>query len=142
MGVKKGQRLRVTATPRQKEVARMIFNRDVRPDPKLKKMTDKEICVVAGYSPKKPSTDVIRAKGVQVELKEYYKYPDLVEGRLKAKMLRNIDDGLDSFSPDDKLNYTKLQVKREDTKVKAESKVVINANTLNMMGMLGIDQET
>ena len=141
MAVKKGQKLKVNPTPRQKKVAELLYRRDVTPERNVRKKTDKEICNIAGYAPCKPSTDIIRTKGVQIALREYYKYPDLVEERLRAKMLRNIDDGLDVDDEDKKLAYTNMQVKREDTKVRSEAKFTIKTENLNMLNLLSPPQE-
>jgi len=122
--------------PRQKKLAQLLYER--MSNDAMVEITDKKICEMAGYHSVKPTTHIIRADGVQRELQQYIKQNKKVEERLRAKMLRNLDSGLDAEDDAQRLSYTQLQAKRAEAENKQASTVTINTENVNMMTLLGL----
>jgi len=127
---------RVNPRPRQRKLAQLLYER--MSNDAMMELTDKKLCKMAGYNSNKPTTEIVRSIGVQQELQQYIKQNKKVEERLRAKMLRNLDDGLDDDNPIQKLAYTQLQAKRVESENKQASTVTINTENVNMMTLLGL----
>jgi len=130
---------------RQKLFGRYLAMQEISPDDESpwgktwKEYTEHDLYEHSGYK-NGTSTMVKKSEGVQLVLKKYLVHKDEAEDRIKAKALRNIDDGLDAVDDNKKIRWTELAVKREEADKKRTASVTLNADTVNMCFLLNLEQ--
>ena len=130
---------------RQKLFGRYLAMQEISPDDESpwgktwKEYTERELYKHSGYK-NGTSTIVKKSEGVQLVLRKYLTHTNEAEDRIKAKALRNIDTGLDTEDENKKIRWTEMAVKREEADKKRTAPLTVNAESVNMCFLLGIEQ--
>ncbi len=134
------------ATSKNKKFRKIVKAIDERDKDPTDNTSDRAILRDAGYSDQTKAIEVLGSPSYLKVRTEYYKnHKDYkhVERQLEAKARRNLDEGLDSKVPREKLEWTKLQLKQEEVvanRVKLEIKDT-NGNLLTLFGLQANDDE-